>query len=71
MANNQTFCAVMQDTTKNTMHRLFLKDKSFYITIRWNPVDQFEWAIYYMKLGKGLGFGEDQPESLKPFVRKG
>ncbi|XP_078343837.1 galactosylceramide sulfotransferase-like isoform X4 [Oculina patagonica] len=56
---------------KKTMHHLFPKDASKYVTIVRNPVKQFESVFNYMGIGKIYGFGNDPNESLKAFLKKG
>ena len=55
---------------KKPMNWLFPKVTSKYITILRNPVDNFESAFSYMKLGGRLGMG-NKPDSLKKFLISG
>ena len=56
---------------KKTMHNLFPKDTSMYVTILRDPVDQFESVFNYMELGEIFGLGKDPTESLMSFLRNG
>lgn len=56
---------------KKSMHHLFPKDTSMYITILRDPVDQFESVFNYIELGEVFGFGRDPTESIKSFLRNG
>ena len=56
---------------KKTMHHLFPKDTSMYITILRDPVDQFESVFNYVELGAVFGLGKDPTESIKSFLKNG
>ena len=56
---------------RKTMHHLFPKDTSMYITILRDPVEQFESVFNYVELGEVFGLGKDPTESIKSFLRKG
>jgi len=71
MEFNQIFCAVIQDTIKNTIYHLFPKDTSMYITILTDPVDQFESVFNYVELGEVFGLDNDPTKSIKSFLRNG
>lgn len=55
---------------KKPINWIFPKDSSKYITILRNPVDNFESAFRYMKLGEMFGFG-NHPNSLQKFLENG
>lgn len=56
---------------EKTMHHLFPKDTSIYITILRDPVDQFESVFNYVGFGEVYGLGKDPTESIKSFLREG
>ena len=53
---------------KKPMNWLFPPESSKYVTILRNPVDQFESAFNYFKLGKFVGSGVDPVDTLKKFL---
>lgn len=69
--NQPNFLCSHTRYNKKTMHHLFPKDTSMYITILRHPVDQFESVFNYVEFGEVFGFGKDPTESIKSFLRKG